>query len=151
MTTGNYIELALFAVGILLGVYGFIYRLDRRVSVVEGTCEANQKVIDSIATLNSRLDKLQNDNEVFWKVIGPHLEHIIHSPKSVKRDELVSKLTAGTIDADELPILIGMLREALQGTAWSPEKKLAGAWLLGQATIMMNEQPYDRRARRRPA
>ncbi|MEN6426091.1 MAG: hypothetical protein ABFE13_12050 [Phycisphaerales bacterium] len=145
MTTGNYIELVLFAAGILLAVYGFIYRLDRRVSAVENRCDSNQVVIDTIATLSTRLDKVSNDNEVFWKVIGPHLEHIIHSPKSVKRDALVAKLTSGVITREELPVLIELLHEAIAKSEWTNEKRFAGILLLARATALFNDKTYERR------
>ena len=151
MTPSNYIELALFAAGVLLGVYAFIYRLDKRVSVVEGRCVVHQPVIDSIANLNAKLDKVMNDNEVFWKVIGPHLENIIHSPKSVDRDDLVAKLIAGTIEKEELPTLISLLQQALTKPEWTYEKKLAGAWLLGRCYQLLNEPEFDRRDERRSA
>ena len=149
MTPSNYIELALFAAGVLLGVYAFIYRLDKRVSVVEGRCVVHQPVIDSIANLNAKLDKVMNDNEVFWKVIGPHLENIIHSPKSVDRDDLVAKLIAGTIEPDDLPVLIELLHTAIGNSEWSDEKRFAGVLLLARATALFNDQRYERRVKPR--
>ncbi len=151
MNTSNYIELALFVVGILLVVYGFIYRLDRRVSAVENRCVTLQTTVDSIASLNEKVDKVFNDNEVFWRVIGPHLENIIHSPKSVDRDDLVAKLIAGTIEKEELPTLISLLQQALTKPEWTYEKKLAGAWLLGRCYQLLNEPEFDRRDERRSA
>ena len=145
MSAGNYIELALFAVGILLAVYGFFYRLDKRVTVVEGRCITHQATIDSIATLSTKLDKVTNDNEIFWRVIGPHLENIIHSPQSVDRDALVAKLVAKTIEPDELPVLIDLLHEAIGKDEWSNEKRFAGVLLLARATALFNEQRYERR------
>jgi hypothetical protein len=86
-----------------------------------------------------------SDNEVFWKVIGPHLENIIHSPKSVDRDALVSKLTRGTIEKDELPLLMELLHKAIVGNEWSSEKKFAGVMLLARATTLFNDERYERR------
>lgn len=145
MDTGNWITVVLFGAGILLAVYGFVFRLDKRVTVVEGRCASHIAVIDSIATLNTRLDKVMNDNEVFWKVIGPHLENIIHSPKSVDRDALVNKLTTGVIEREELPILIGMLHEAIGSDRWDNEKRFAGILLLARATALFNDERYERR------
>ena len=145
MTPTNWISIAGIGVVVILAVYAFVYRLDRRVGVVEGRCSNHQKVIDSIETLNSRLDKVQNDNDVFWKIIGPHLEGIIHSPKSVDRDALVRKLVAGDITKDELPCLIEMLYKSIGGTEWNYEKKFAGVLLLAHATALFNDATYERR------
>ena len=150
MDTGNWLTIIGMVLVPATAIYLFVYRLDKRVSTIEDRCKSHQAVIDSITQLNSRLDKLDAHDEIFRRVIGPHLEGIIHSPRAVKRDELVSKLTAGTIGKDELPDLIDMLRLAIQSQDWSAEKKLAGAWLLARATQMMNESPYDRRQHRRP-
>jgi hypothetical protein len=148
VTIQNWITIAFFGFSVVLLVYGFIYRLDRRVMIVEGRCVMHQPIIDSIASLNSRLDKVANDNEIFWKVIGPHLEDIIHSPKSVDRDELVDKLTHGTIKKDELPVLIDLLHDAIEKPDWTSEKRFAGVLLLARATALFNDDRYERR---RPA
>jgi hypothetical protein len=145
MRPGEYIQLAVFAFLVLLAVYGFLYRLDKRVTVIEGRCGGHQPVIDSIATLNTRLDKVANDNEIFWKVIGPHLENIIHSPKSVDRDALVAKLIDETIEPDELPVLIDLLHGAIGKSEWTNEKRFAGVLLLARATALFNETRYERR------
>jgi len=145
VSPANWISIAGIGVVIILAVYAFAYRLDRRVGVVEGRCTSHQKVIDSIETLNSRIDKVQNDNDVFWKVIGPHLEGVIHSPKSVDRDALVRELVSGDIEKDELPHLIEMLHKAIGGDEWSDEKKFAGVLLLARATALFNEATYERR------
>ena len=77
--------------------------------------------------------------------IGPHLEHIIHSPKSVDRDELVARLTAGTITREELPVLTELLHEAIGKDEWTNEKRFAGVLLLARATALFNEDTYERR------
>ena len=145
MDTGNWLTIILFGAGILLAVYGFLYRMDKRVSVVEQRCVNHQAVIDTISTLNSRLDKVAADSEVFWKVIGPHLANVIHSPKSVDRDLLVDKLTHGIIEPEELPTLVELLHKAIAGGEWTQEKKFAGILLLARATALFNDDTYERR------
>jgi hypothetical protein len=145
MTTGNYLEIILFAAGVLLGVYAFVYRLDKRVTAVEARCVSCQPILDSVANLNGKLDKVMNDNEVFWRVIGPHLENIIHSPKSVCRDALVSKLTNGTISKEELAQLIELLHEVIASDRWNSEKRFAGVLILARATSLFNDKTYERR------
>jgi hypothetical protein len=145
MIIQDWIPVILFGVSLLVTGYVFIYRLDRRVSAIEGRCVTHQVVIDSIATLNTRLDKVMNDNEVFWKVIGPHLENIIHSPKSVGRDALVAKLTNGTIEHNELPELIELLHIGIANPEWDWEKRFAGVLLLARATALFNDERFERR------
>ena len=151
MTVANWIAVASILTVYALAAFGFIRSLDRRVGAIESRCENHQKTIDSITSLNEKVDKVFNDNEVFWRVIGPHLENVIHSPKSVDRDELVHKLTIGTISREELPVLIGLLQLAIGKSEWSNEKKLAGAWLLGRAFQLLNEPEFDRRKEQRTA
>jgi len=151
MTPGNWIAIAGILVTLCLAAYAFFYRLDRRVLTVESRCVNHQKVIDSIEGLTARLDKAESNDELFWKVIGPHLENIIHSPKSVGRDALVRKLNEGTITADELADLINLLREALNKPEWNHEKRFAGVLLMAWATQLMNTPKYDRRQERRSA
>jgi hypothetical protein len=149
MSTSNLITIAVFVCGLGLSAFvayfGFVRNISTRVTIVEQRCFTHQAVIDSIATLNSRVDKVANDNEVFWKVIGPHLEDIIHSPKSVDRDALVAKLTGDTIEKQELPVLIEMLHEAIAKPEWNNEKKFAGVLLLARATALLNDERYERR------
>ena len=145
MTLPTLIQLAIFAAGVLLAVYAFLYRMDKRVSALEGRCLMHQSTIDAIAGMNQKLDKVFNDNEVFWRVIGPKLEDIIHSPKSVDRDALVSKLTSGTIERDELVRHIELMHAAIGGDEWSSEKRFAGLLLLARATALFNDARYERR------
>jgi hypothetical protein len=149
MTPGNWTTLGIFLVTLILSAvgayYGFVRSMDRRVAAIENRCMMHQQVIDSIATLNTRLDKVANDGEVFWKVIGPHLANVIHSPKSVDRDELVERLTHGTISKDELPVLIELLHKAIGKNEWTSEKKFAGILLLARATALFNDATYERR------
>jgi hypothetical protein len=147
MTPGNWIAIAGILVAAGLAVYGFIYRLDRRVSAIETRCENHQVIIDSIATFNSRLDKVAADSEVFWKVIGPHLANVIHSPKSRDRDALVEILTSDpkSLTGAELEHVIELLNIALAKNEWTWEKRFAGMLLLGRATALFNEATYERR------
>jgi hypothetical protein len=146
---GAYTPYVVLLIGLLVtiigGYYAFVRKIETRVTVIEERCQYHQSIIDSIATLNQRIEKVSNDNEVFWKVIGPHMENIIHSPKSVDRDSLVAKLTRGTIGKEELPTLIEMLHEAIGKDEWTSEKRFAGVLLLARATALLNDERYERR------
>jgi hypothetical protein len=137
MTLSNWLTLAGIVLVLVMAVYTFIYRLDRRVGTIENRCSTHQTVIDSIANLNSRLDKSDAAIETFWRVLGPAMAGIIHSPTAATRDMLVDKLFAGTIDADECRMLIGLLREAIDSGRWEADKKLAGIWVLARACMKL--------------
>lgn len=138
MNAGNWITLGIFAAGLFVtiigGYYAFVRNIEKRVTIVEQRCVSHQAVIDSIAALNSRIDKVQGDNETFWKILGPHLAGIIHSPKNRERDELVDKFVhEGNMTWDEMERMIDLMHEAIYSGRWTGDKKLAGALLLARA------------------
>jgi len=143
LNAGNWITVGIFlaslAISAAIAYYGFVRSIDHRVSVLENRTDNNQAVIDSIAMLNTRLDKVANDNEMFWRILGPHLAGIIHSPKSKERDALVDKLVRNTIDAKECRRLVTLLHEAIDSDRWDADKKLAGALLLARTEAKLKD------------
>jgi len=120
-------------VSMIGGYYGFVRRIENRVTIIEQRCVNHQAIIDSIATINLRIEKVATDNETFWKILGPHLAGIIHSPRNRERDELVDKFVhEGMSDEGELNRLIDLLHEAIYSGRWTGDKKLAGALLLAR-------------------
>lgn len=116
------------------GYYGFVRRIENRVTIVEQRCVNHQVIIDSIATLNQRIEKVSSDNETFWKILGPHLAGIIHSPKNRERDELVDRFVhGGAMSYAEMDRMIDLMHEAIYSDRWTGDKKLAGALLLARA------------------
>lgn len=85
----------------------------------------------SIVKTSNRLTKLETDNDTFWKVIGPHMASIIHSPEHKDRDELVDKLVYGTLQPDEAERLACLLEQNIEENH-SEGKKLASALLLAR-------------------
>lgn len=121
-------------VTIVGGYYGFVRRIESRVTIIEQRCYNHQAVIDSIASLNDRITKVTGDNETFWKILGPHLAGIIHSPKNRERDELVDRFVhSGDMTWEELDRMIDLMHEAIYSGRWTGDKKLAGALLLARA------------------
>lgn len=128
----------IFALGLLVttvgGYYGFVRRIENRVTIVEQRCVNHQAIIDSIATINQRIEKVSSDNETFWKILGPHLAGIIHSPKNRERDELVDKFVhEDNMTWAEMDRMIDLMHEAIYSGRWTGDKKLAGALLLARA------------------
>jgi hypothetical protein len=134
----------LFVTLVLSGLgayYGFVRRIENRVTIIEQRCINHQLVIDSIATLNQRIEKVTSDNETFWKILGPHLAGIIHSPRHRERDELVDRFVHGGLsDEGELNRLIDLLHEAIYSGRWEGDKKLAGALLLARTKATLEAQ-----------
>lgn len=148
MNSSNWITLGIFAVGLFItiigGYYAFVRNIERRVTIVEQRCVSHQLVIDSIATLNSRIDKISSDNETFWKILGPHLAGIIHSPVERERDELVDRLVHNEpMSHLEMNRLVDLLHEAIYGDSWSGDKKLAGALLLARTKAKLEAQVIE--------
>ena len=145
MNLSNWLTIAGITIGVLLAVYAFIYRLDHRVSAIENRCVTHQPVIDSIAQLNSRLDKIAADNETFWRILGPSLAGIIHSPTAHDRDELVDRLMhhPESMTCPDLDAVIGLLQAAIEQPAWSAEKRLVGAMVLARATQLRTHRTRE--------
>lgn len=134
----------LFVTLVLSGLgayYGFVRRIENRVTIIEQRCINHQLVIDSIATLNQRIEKVSSDTDTFWKILGPHLAGIIHSPRHRERDELVDRFVHGGLsDEGELNRLIDLLHEAIYSGRWEGDKKLAGALLLARTKAQLEAQ-----------
>lgn len=142
----QYTPYVIFFIGLVVtmvgGYYGFVRGIEKRVTIVEERCVHHQAIIDSIANLSSKLDKVASDNETFWRILGPHLAGIIHSPKSRTRDALVDELVSGCLDIEGAEKLIELLMEAIGSDRWSGDKRLAGALLLART----KEQLADMKA-----
>lgn len=123
------------------GYYAFVRKIENRVTIVEQRCINHQVIIDSITTLNTRIEKIDADQETFWKILGPHLAGIIHSPRHRERDELVDRFVHGGLsDEGELNRLIDLLHEAIYSGRWDGDKKLAGALLLARTKAKLEAQ-----------
>jgi hypothetical protein len=85
-----------FFMTIAAGYFGFVNRVNAKFSKSD-----------------ERLAKLEVANEVFWKVLDPHLASIIHSPTHKRRDELVDKLLDNSISYAELKELDCLLKIAV--------------------------------------
>lgn len=121
-------------VSMIGGYYGFVRRIENRVTIIEQRCVNHQAIIDSIATINLRIEKVATDNDTFWKILGPHLAGIIHSPQHRERDELVDRFVhEGGLSWEELDRMIDLMHEAIFSNRWTGDKKLAGALLLARA------------------
>jgi hypothetical protein len=134
----SYTPYILFFLGLIVtlggGYLGFVRKMDNRVTIVEQQVVSHEKVIESITSLIASVQKVSTDNETFWKILGPHLAGIIHSPRNRERDELVDKFVHGELSDEEgLSRLVDLLHEAIYSGRWAGDKKLAGALLLARS------------------
>lgn len=128
------IQIVLIIAAGVAAYYGFIARVNGRLDKLEAWVEMRRELVstDRIANIEGAVHKMSADNDVFWKVIEPHLANIIHSPVHRDRDRLIDKLVNGKLKKNETYQLITELRVALDDPDWSPDKKLAGALLLAR-------------------
>ncbi len=84
MDTSNWINIAVTIVGFLAFYLGFVKQQDEKIS-----------------KQGSAIIGLQKDNETFWKIIGPAMAGIIHSPEHQRRDYLVDALVHGKTSISE--------------------------------------------------
>jgi len=88
-----------------------------------------------VGTLQFEFKELKAKQDIFWKIIEPHLAGIIHSPTHPRRDELVQKLVEKRIELYELRELIPLLEyEANNSVA---EKKLSAVFLLARTQMLL--------------
>jgi hypothetical protein len=130
------VALQLFALAIagLVAYYGFVVKVNGRIDKIESWIEGRKEVVSAerINALETAIHKAQSDNEIFWKVIEPHLANIIHSPIHRNRDCLVEKLVDGELTKTETYALVTELRMALDDPDWPADKKLAASMLLAR-------------------
>ena len=122
------------------GYFGFVMDTKTRVAKVEKDAESLNKKVDCIDDLQKQVSALQAHNDVFWKVLEPHLAAIIHSPTHKRRDLLVDKLVSCEITYEETKELEILLAEAVLENK-DESKKLAAALLLARArSILLSAQ-----------
>jgi len=114
------IDLSLLAqvlsVFITIGIvyFSFITKQQERIRAVEEISKNNCKRLDKMESIDRRLAMMESKYELFWKVIEPHLEKIIHSPAHQERDYLVSKFVNEHLTICELERLATLMEEALE-------------------------------------
>jgi len=100
-----------------------------------------------IVSMREDIATLMSDRETFWRILGPPLANIIHSPEHVRRDTLTDGLRDRTLSLEELLELKPLLEEQI---AQAQEEKnfydqFAGAMLL----VLAEQQISDYQRRRK--
>ena len=137
------VQIAVVVIGGLAAYFTFVAKTGSRITAIETRCESCAEPLKQVGELRDELARLRADNTIFWKVIEPHLGSIIHSPTSTRRDELVDRLSSGTLSRDELAELAAMLQGAVSHKDWGSDKRLAGALLLARVRSLMEVRDRD--------
>lgn len=132
------LTLVLSIIGLISGIIGigsWIWKGGGMAKELSVLVEHHKKC--PIADIQVKLAKIEQQNELFWSVIQPHLAEIIHSPDHKRRDELVDKLVSNQITDHELIELKSHLcQEATNGVK---EKRLPSALLLARVEMLLRE------------
>jgi hypothetical protein len=89
-----------------------------------------------VIKISERMTKVETNNDVFWKILEPHMAQIIHSPTHQERDELVDKLVHSCLTIAGAARLVFMLEENIRENGDSG-KKLASAFLLARVKALI--------------
>jgi hypothetical protein len=90
----------------------------------DALCVEHVKKLDTIASIDTRVAKMEAQNAVYFKTIDPFLAGAIHSPIHVERDALMEKLKGETLSYEEAKQLEQELENSLV-----EEKDGNKAWL----------------------
>lgn len=122
--------------GLVATYFGFVVKVREDIATLTSTSVGHAHAIECLPGLQRDIATLTAANDVWWKVLGPHLGGIIHSPLHKRRDQLVDEWleAKGNIPEAELNELRDelqqMLDEAIAGN--SVNLQLAGALLLSR-------------------
>ena len=97
---------------------GFAFRTMREITALKARHDTliveHSNTLNCIPVIQQDIATLKQNDEVFWKVIGPHMSGIIQSPDHVNRDHLVNRLDEGSLTYQQALELNSMLGHALQ-------------------------------------
>jgi len=132
----------LISVGIFIAgaSLGFVYRISREVTALRATHEAqyvaHSDMLKCIPDIQKQVAALAQNDEVFWKVIGPHMSGIIASPTHINRDHLINRLDEGLLTYDQALNLSSLLGHALEEEK-DNTRKVALAFKLAQVRCLL--------------
>ena len=131
-----FVSILIAVLGLVATYFGFVVKVREDIAGLKGTCGGLVKDIDCLPQMQGDLAKLNANNDVFWRVLGPSLGGIIHSPLHKRRDQLMDEWLEAKGNVPEADLrelreeLEQMLDEAVAGN--SVNLQLAGALLLGR-------------------
>lgn len=145
-----FVSILVAVLGLVFTYFKFVIKVREDIVTLESTCASHDKAIDCLPQMQADLAKLTANDDVFWKVLGPSLGGIIHSPLHKRRDQLMDEWLAAPknsipeVDLRELrDELEKMLDEADAGNAVGV--RLVGAMLLARVEAQLSvveRQPF---------
>lgn len=137
------VSILVAVLGVVFTYFGFVVRVTNDIAAIKSTCVGRAKATECLPQMQIDLAKLNAADDVFWKVLAPHLGGIIHSPIHKRRDQLMDEWLAapkGGIPEADLRELRGeleqMLDEADAGN--SVGMRLIGAMLLARVEAQIS-------------
>ena len=123
---------------------GFAFKTWRAIATHEAQYVEHSKILECIPDLQQRVARSEQNDETFWKIIGPHMSNVILSPDHTTRDHLIHKLDEGTLTYDEGLRLNSTLAHAFLAEQ-DMQKKTGFAFKLAQVRCWLNDEDAKRK------
>jgi len=86
-----FVSILVAVLGLAYTYFGFVVKIKGEIAALQATVASREKAIECLPQIHADLAKLNAADDVFWKVLGPHLGGIIHSPIHRRRDMLMDE------------------------------------------------------------
>lgn len=132
----SFVSILVAVLGLVFTYFRFVIKVREDIVTVQSTCIGLARATDCLPQMRADLVKLKAADDVFWRVLGPHLGGIIHSPVHKNRDRLMDEWLGAKGDIPEADLrelrdeLGQMLAEADAGD--NKNLQIVGALLLSR-------------------
>jgi hypothetical protein len=135
----------LVTIGIALGAasLGFAFKTYRAIATHEAQYVEHSKQLACIPDLQQRMARSEQNDEIFWKIMGPHMSSVIQSPEHLTRDHLIRKLDEGHLGYPEGLELSSLLGHAFEEER-DPDRKMAIAFKLAQVRCWLSDRDREK-------
>jgi len=143
MTYLPFVSILVAVLGVVFTYFGFVVKITAELAAIKSTCIGRAHAYDCLPQMQIDLAKLNAADDVFWKVLAPHLGGIIHSPIHKRRDQLMDEWLAapkGSIPESDLRELRGELEQMLDEADAGNDVglRLIGAMLLSRVEVQLS-------------
>jgi hypothetical protein len=121
----------------------FVFKVTRKIEHYDTLQELHSKLLDCIPEMQKDIATMRQNDEVFWKVIGPHMSSVIQSPVHLDRDHLIRKLDEGSLTYQEALALSSALGHAFDDET-DKGLKTAFAFKLAQVRCLLVSMDRER-------
>jgi len=137
-----FISIIVAVLGVVFTYFGFIIKVKEDIASIKSTVDGRANAFDSLPQMQRDIATLTAANDVWWKVLGPHLGGIIHSPIHKRRDQLMDEWldAKGKVPEADLRELRGELEEMLDEAEVGNSQSLilAGVMILSRVEAQIN-------------